>query len=113
MFSKDQMDLLMKKIMSQLNIDEEEDPQCQSNKKQRSNNNNNNCKLDLSPSQILIILALISGALEVDSLLVDKNQEIQIVLVGTLKQKTQMEKIMDQVGTMPFDEVMRTLLGRY
>jgi hypothetical protein len=117
-FSKDQMDLLMKKVASQLGMDEESEPPCAKNKKSKkssnnNNSNNNNCKLNLDPSQILIILALLTKTLEVESVLIDRDQQIQILLSGSLKQKTQLEKIMDQVGTMPFDEVMKTLLGRY
>jgi hypothetical protein len=47
-----------------------------------------NLFLGLNPSQLLVIAGIIGGGLEVDSVLVDRNQAIQIVLSGSLKRKT-------------------------
>lgn len=66
----------------------------------------------LTPSSALVIGGLLTGVLEVDSVLVDKNQTVQIVLSGSLKQKTQLEKMLDQIGSMPFDDVVKAMLGR-
>ena len=66
----------------------------------------------ITPSQALVITGILGGALEVDSILVNKEQEVQILLIGSLKQKTPLEKVMDQIGSMPFDEVMKAMLGR-
>lgn len=104
MFSKEQVDMLVKKAMSQLG--REEPPESKKDK------NNKKCLPDLNTSQILVIIALLGGVLDVNSFLVDKNQDIQIVLTGTLKQKTQLEKVMEQVGKRPFDEVMKAMLGK-
>ncbi len=108
MFTEKQMEMLLKKAMSQIGL---EDRNCYDDKKKSKNKKD--CKLDLSSSQILIIIALLANVLEVDSFLVDRNQQIQIVLTGSLKQKTQLDKIMDQLGELPFDEVMQSILGRY
>ena len=78
----------------------------------KSNSSDGTKKTNLAPSQILVIGGLLGGVLEVQSVLVDKSQIVQIVLAGSLKQKTQLEKIMDQMGTMPFDEVMKAIVGR-
>lgn len=66
----------------------------------------------LTPSKALIIVGLLGDVFAVDSILVDKDQRIEIVLSASLKQKTQLEKIMDQVGQRPFDEVLKSIIGR-
>ncbi|MDP4183163.1 MAG: hypothetical protein Q8942_19000 [Bacillota bacterium] len=76
------------------------------------NNASTGNKVGITPSQALIIVGLLGGALSVDSVLVDKDQTVQIVLTGSLKQKTELEKMLDQIGNMPFDEVVKTMLGR-
>jgi len=105
--SKDPMDLFLKNLMEQLGIKEE----YENVKKACGNKACGN--VNLTSSQILVIVGLLGGVLNVDSVLIDKNQEIQIVLVGSLKRKTQLDKMMDQMGGLPFDEVMKSLLGRY
>lgn len=79
--------------------------------------NNPACKLSITPAQALVITAILGGTLQVDSVLVDRNQGVEIVLVGSLKQhiqkpKTELEKILDQIGSKPFDEVAKAMLGR-
>lgn len=76
------------------------------------NKDSKNKKNAINPSSALVIIGLLSGALQVDSVLVDRDQNVQFVLTGSLKQKTQLEKIMDQIGAMPFDEVMKAFLDR-
>ncbi|WP_129600670.1 hypothetical protein [Anaerophilus nitritogenes] len=108
MSSKDPMDLLLKKVMEEFGIQEEYERM----KRDRKNCN----KANLTPGQILVIAALLGGVLEVTSILIDKDQLVQIVLSGSLKRpkaKSQLEQIMDQVGGMPFDQVMKNLLRRY
>ena len=75
--------------------------------------NQNGCgKISINPSQALVIAGILAGVLDVDSVLVDKEQTVQILLSGSLKQKTQLEKMMDQIGTMPFDDVIKALIER-
>lgn len=45
-------------------------------------------------------------------MLVDRNQNIEIVLLGTLKRKIQMNKLTDQIGSMPFDDVVKAFIER-
>lgn len=86
------------------------------NKKQKSKEKEQENKpgdgsMTLNPSQLLAIAGLISGVFNVDSFLVDREQTIQLVLVGSLKRPTPLEKLMGQVGSLPFDQVMRAILG--
>ncbi|QEK10959.1 hypothetical protein FQB35_00435 [Crassaminicella thermophila] len=110
MASKDPMELLLKKIMEQLGVKEEYE------NINKVSKNKDCCKTNLTPAQILVIAALLGGVLEVDSIRIDKEQEVAIFLTGSLKRpkaKTQLEQIMDQIGCLPFDQVMKGLLGRY
>lgn len=110
MTSKDPMDILLKQVMEQLGVKEEYENINNSSKKK------SNCNTNLTTSQILVILALLGGVLEVESITIDKQQVVDIILSGSLKRpkaKTQFEQIMDQVGSLPFDQVMKNILGRY
>lgn len=66
----------------------------------------------INPSQVLIISAMLAGVLEVTSVLVDRNQTIEIVLTGSLRRKTDLEKLLDQIGSKTLDEVVKAMLGR-
>ncbi len=108
MFSPEQLNTISKIIMEKLGVSStrgcssEKAQDCAAEKKQ----------ISLTPVQILVIMGIITGSLDIDSLLVNKNQEIQILLIGSLKQKTGLEKMMDEVGKMPFDDVLKAILGR-
>ncbi len=81
MFSPEQLNSISKIIMEKLGVSStrncysEKAPDCTAEKKQ----------INLTPVQLLVIMGIITGSLDIDSLLVDKNQEIQILLVGSLK----------------------------
>lgn len=66
----------------------------------------------LTPQRILVILGLVAGVLEVRSVLIDRDQVIQIVLDGTLKRRTRLDKMLDEIGEMPFDDVLRAIMNR-
>jgi hypothetical protein len=67
-------------------------------------------EVSLTPSQLLVIAGFVAKVLEVNSITVDKDQEIQIVLNGSLKRPTQLDNIMQQIGQMPFETVFSSLL---
>lgn len=66
----------------------------------------------LTAAKALVIAGLLGDALVVNSVLVNRDQVVEIVLTGSLRQKTQLEKILDQIGEMPFDEVVRAIVDR-
>lgn len=68
--------------------------------------------LGLSPSELLVIGGIIADVLQVESVLVNKDQEIEIVLAGSLKRKTELDKMLDQIGSMSFDEILKALISR-
>lgn len=71
------------------------------------------CRPPLTPALILVIAGILGGVLKVDSIQVDKDQIVYLVLAGDLKQKTQMDYIMDQVGEMPFGDVLGKILEHF
>jgi hypothetical protein len=66
--------------------------------------------ISILPSELLVIAGLICDVLQVNSVLVNRNQEVQIILTGTLKTSTQLDKVMKQLGHMPFEQVMRCIM---
>lgn len=93
-----------KKIMSQLGFDDNcKDKKIDSVKKKL---------LNLTPAEVMVISGIVVDVLSVQSLTVDRDQQIQIVLSGSLKRKTELEKTLDEIGQKPFDEVLKALLGR-
>lgn len=69
--------------------------------------------IDVSTSGILVIAGLLVGALDVISLTIDRGQAITIVLSGSLKKEepTELEEVMSRIGNLPFDQVIKALLG--
>jgi hypothetical protein len=70
-------------------------------------------KTRLTPAQCLVLAGLIGGVLEVNSVLVNKDQQVQIILIGSLKRKTAMDNLLDSIGAKSFDEVMRAIVGHF
>jgi hypothetical protein len=84
-------------------------------KDQKHDKNSNKCKnaasrITLNPPQLLIIAGFLSGALNVESVLVDRDQKVKVLLSGTLKRKTEFEEIMAQIGQQPFEQVIRAIM---
>ncbi|MDD3654232.1 MAG: hypothetical protein PHO01_08635 [Desulfotomaculaceae bacterium] len=76
------------------------------------NNKTNNNIPSLTPAKLLIVAGLLCGALELKSISVDRDQIVDIVLQGSLKRKTKLDKMLDEIGQMPFDDVLKAVLGR-
>lgn len=66
----------------------------------------------LTPQQIIVIAGLLTNSLSVDSVLIDKNQEIEVVLVGSLRRKTRLDRLMDEVSQMNVGELIESLTRR-
>lgn len=67
-------------------------------------------KSNLNPSEILVLAGLLSGALEVSSIFVGRDQVVEVSLVGSLRRPTQTEIIMNQIGKCSFEEVIQAIL---
>lgn len=105
MFSSNQSESLMKKNLQHKSINNIDNDNC----RKRSFDNKN---IRLTPAQISVIFGLLTDALSVDSVLIDKEQTVEIVLSGSLKRKTELDNVLDIIGNMPFDEVLKAMLRR-
>lgn len=65
----------------------------------------------LTPNQVAVIAALLTNALHVQSILIDKDQTIQVLLEGSLRQKSELDKLVDQVRDVPVGEFISSLLN--
>lgn len=123
MFSPDDLENI-KRILSEVGFigkrEQEDEPNqgCKNKKnKKKSNDEGPNQTTDgsqgcisLNASQLLVVAGLLTGVLDVESILVSRDQTIDIVVTGTLRRRTQLDKIMSQVGQLPFDQVMKSII---
>ncbi|WP_138495866.1 hypothetical protein [Paenibacillus pinistramenti] len=66
----------------------------------------------LTPQQIAVIAGLLSNALSVDSILIDKDQRLEIVLGGSIKRKTRLDELISELGSMNVQDVLDALMGK-
>jgi hypothetical protein len=102
----DKMDLQSKK---KINKNNQQDPKKKKNSPGGGNSGTGG--ITLLPSELLVIAGIVCDVLQVNSVLVSRNQTIEIVLTGSLKRRTQLDKVMQQVGQMPFDQVMKCIMN--
>ncbi len=115
MFSSNELDALMARIISQLGLGAGDIHKILSaNGSAESSGNRGNQKTisNFSPQKVLVILGMLAGVLEVKSILVDRDQVVNILLEGSLKRKTPLDNCLDTIGAMPFDDVLRAVMGR-
>lgn len=116
MFSSSDLNKLMDQIAQlgkgNINFSKNISNSCDGNDGKNNNNKKNNGFPCLSPAKLLIIAGLLAGALDVQSVLVDRDQIVNILLEGSLKRKTKLDQMLDEIGQMPFDDVLKAVLGR-
>ncbi|MBP3949535.1 hypothetical protein [Bacillus suaedae] len=73
----------------------------------------NKRKSHITPNTLAVIAALLTNALEVQSILVDKDKTIQVLLEGSLRvqQKSELDRIVDQVRDVPVGDFISSLLN--
>ncbi|MBG9794541.1 hypothetical protein ABD76_19245 [Paenibacillus dendritiformis] len=76
----------------------------------RNNKRKNNAGPKLSPQQIAVIVGLLTNALQVESVLIDRNQAIEIVLVGSIRRKTKADYVAEQMGGVSVAELIQAIL---
>lgn len=123
MFTSNAMDSLLQQLISRLGQGKDQAGQASYSTKQTNqeakkfqgcgtSNGTKNRGVPLPPQKLLVILGLLSGALEVTAVQVDKDQTVEFLLAGTLKRPTRLDKILDEIGRMPFDDVLKAVLDR-
>lgn len=78
----------------------------------RGNQKKSNCP-QLSIDQIAVIAALLTNALQVQSVLVDRNQLVQVLLIGPLCQKKQVNNLLEQIRELPITDFLDNLKKVY
>ncbi|QSZ28019.1 hypothetical protein ACETAC_03945 [Aceticella autotrophica] len=66
--------------------------------------------IEITPSGLLVILGLLLGVLTPESVIVDRNQCVQIVLMGSLKKKTDIGEMLKNANVISFDDMMKFLI---
>lgn len=115
MYSSEELDLLVQEALDSLGIQNKSEGNEDKKGNYRRNKNQNRNSLNLTTAQALVIAGILGGSLSVFSVLVDANQEINIVLTGSLKKKDNNDKldgILDQLGKVPFDDVVAAMVRR-
>ncbi len=79
------------------------DPLSNEHKKNRN-------KQKLSLDELAVIAALLTNALRVESILISRNQRVEIILSGSLKQKTELERIIELLSQAPLEDLLFALL---
>lgn len=67
---------------------------------------------NISPQKIAVIIGLLMDALHVQSLLIDKDQNIQIFLQGSVRKKTELDQMIDVISNMPAGDVWNAIKRR-
>jgi len=123
MYTPEQLDILLREAMAGLRINDSDNTYNSNNTKYSNNSNNSNntsnrnSKRSLTPAQALVIAGILGGSLSVFSVLADADQNISIVLQGSLKKKNngadeQLDKIIAQLGRVPFDDIVAAMVRR-
>ena len=66
----------------------------------------------LSPQQLAVVIGLLTNALSVESVLLDKDQTIQIVLEGSIRKKTKADRVAAALDDVTVGELFAALLRR-
>lgn len=66
----------------------------------------------LTPQQLAVVTGLLTQALSVDSVLIDKDQKIQIVLGGSLRKKTKADKLLDELSDVTIGDILDSISNR-
>lgn len=81
-----------------------------------SGNGGRSCKKKgrsrLSPQQIAVIAGLLANALTVESVLISKDQDIQVLLSGSLRRKTKMDQMIEEMSGMSVGDLMDAIMRR-
>ena len=107
MFSPDQLNSLSKIILEKLGVNDTRNY----NFDKFHKNNSDKSVMKLTPTQTMIIIGVITNAIEVHSALVDRNQAVQALISGSLKKKTELEKTIEAIGKLPFEEVLKAVIN--
>lgn len=85
-------------------------------KKNGSQNGNGNGKKKkesrLTPQQLAVVVGLLTNSLEVLSVLIDKDQRIEIVLEGSIRKRTEADRVAEELENISVAELIEALIRR-
>lgn len=83
-------------------------------KPQKSIGQANKKKPQLSPNTLAVVTALLTNALRVQSVLIDKDKTIQVLLEGSLQvpNKSELDVLIDHIRDVPVGEFLNSLLNQ-
>ncbi len=115
MFSTEDLERIKEKI-SQLNSGGPKNNNGDHKRKTKDNDDqgketSGNACPNLTASEILVIAGILTGVLKVASVTIDTNQTVDIVVSGSLRRQTQMEKVMEQIGKCSFEDVIQAIFN--
>lgn len=110
MFSSEDLERIKQKISQLQNNIKKDQNVRKKDKLSNEENETNDFGIGLNPSEILVIAGIMGGVLEVSSILLTRDQGVEIVLSGSLKRQTDLEKTMKEIGELPFEEVIKAIL---
>ncbi|MUG67647.1 hypothetical protein CHH75_01810 [Paenibacillus sp. 7541] len=67
---------------------------------------------NLSPQEIAVIVGILTNALEVESVLVDRDQKVAIVLAGSLRRRTEADRLAEEIGNVSVGDLINALIRR-
>ncbi len=75
--------------------------------------NNEPSKKKLSANELAVIVALLTKSLHVESILFNKDQRVDVLLSGSLRRKSDIDKLIDQVQDVPDTDLIKSFLNHY
>lgn len=67
---------------------------------------------NLSPQQLAVVVGILTNALDVESVLVDRDQKVEILLIGTLRRKTKADRIAEELGDMSVGDLIQAFIRK-
>ncbi|MEY9095264.1 hypothetical protein [Paenibacillus sp. RC84] len=66
----------------------------------------------LTPQQLAVVVGLLTNSLDVLSVLIDKDQRIEIVLEGSIRRKTEADRVAEELENISVAELIEALIRR-
>jgi hypothetical protein len=73
------------------------------------NGNGKNGKKKLTPAQLAVLAGLLTNALTVDSVMIDKDKKIEIVLAGSLRKATKMDRLLEEMSAETIGDLLDSI----
>jgi hypothetical protein len=80
----------------------------------RSTGNGNGKKngSKLTPQQLAVIVGLLTNVLEVNSVLIDKDQKIEILLEGSIRKKTKVDRLAEELVEINVGDLIEAFMRK-